>query len=65
MKKIVFVICGLLAATIVKGQEVIDNFQVGPYEVDYMGKGDVNFRLRKDIDLNEYYKIKKDYTNNK
>lgn len=60
MKKIVFVICGLLAATIVKGQEVIDNFQVGPYEVDYMGKGDVNFRLRKDIDLNEYYKIKKD-----
>lgn len=57
MKKIVFVLCGLLAATMANGQEVIDNFHIGPYEVDYMGKGDVNFRLRKDINLYEYFKI--------
>lgn len=60
MKKIVFVLCSLLAATMANGQEVIDNFHIGPYEVDYMGKGDVNFRLRKDINLYEYFKIKKD-----
>lgn len=43
-----------------KSQEVIDNFQVGPYEVDYMGKGDVNFRLKKNINLYEYFKLQKD-----
>mgnify|MGYP004519040601 FL=1 len=43
-----------------KSQEVIDNFQVGPYEVDYMGKGDANFRLKKNINLYEYFKLQKD-----
>ena len=43
-----------------KSQEVIDNFQVGPYEVDYMGKGDVNFRLKKNINLYEHFKLQKD-----
>ena len=43
-----------------KSQEVIDNFQVGPYEVDDMGKGDVNFRLKKNINLYEYFKLQKD-----
>lgn len=60
MKKIVLILCGILVATMVKSQIVIDNFQVGPYEVDYMGKGDVNFRLRKDVNLYEYFRLKKD-----
>ena len=50
----------LLHITMAKSQEVIDNFQVGPYEVDYMGKGDVNFRLKKNINLYEYFKLQKD-----
>lgn len=60
MKKIVLILCGMLVSTIAKSQNVIDNFQVGPYEVDYMGKGDVNFRLRKDVNLYEYFRLKKD-----
>lgn len=60
MRKIVFILCGVLVAAMAKGQVVTDNFQVGPYEVDYLGKGDVNFRLRKDVDLYEYFGLKKD-----
>lgn len=40
----------------------IDNFDVGPYEVDYKGKGDFKFRLRKDIDLYKYFNLEKDTT---
>ncbi|NPD91726.1 hypothetical protein [Xylanibacter muris] len=43
-----------------KSQAVIDNFTVGPYEVDYKGEGDVNFRLRKGVDLYKYFGLKKD-----
>ncbi|MGN0230383.1 MAG: hypothetical protein ACI4BH_11300 [Muribaculaceae bacterium] len=60
MKKIVVMLCGILAATTVKAQVVIDNFQVGPYEVDYIGKGDVNYRLKKGTNLYEYFGLKKD-----
>ena len=47
MRTFFLILCGLLTTTMAKSQEVIDNFQVGPYEVDYLGKGDVNFRCRK------------------
>lgn len=60
MRIFFLILCGLLATTMAKSQEVIDNFQVGPYEVDYMGKGDVNFRLKKNINLYEYFKLQKD-----
>lgn len=60
MKKIVLVLCGIFAATMAKSQAVIDNFTVGPYEVDYKGEGDVNFRLRKGVDLYKYFGLKKD-----
>lgn len=60
MKIFFLILCGLLTTTMAKSQEVIDNFQVGPYEVDYMGKGDVNFRLKKNINLYEYFKLQKD-----
>lgn len=60
MKKMLLVLCGIFAATMAKSQNVIDNFIVGPYEVDYKGEGDVNFRLRKGINLYEYFGLKKD-----
>lgn len=60
MRTFFLILCGLLTTTMANSQEVIDNFQVGPYEVDYMGKGDVNFRLNKNINLYEYFKLQKD-----
>ena len=60
MRTFFLILCGLLTTTMAKSQEVIDNFQVGPYEVDYMGKGDVNFRLKNNINLYEYFKLQKD-----
>lgn len=60
MKKIAFILCSVLAAVMAKGQVVTDNFQVGPYEVDYLGKGDVNFRLKKGVNLYEYFGLEKD-----
>lgn len=59
-KKTVLILCAVLATAMAKGQVVTDNFQVGPYEVDYLGKGDVNFRLRKGVNLYEYFGLKKD-----
>ncbi len=35
-------------------------FEVGPYEVEYKSIEDYRFRLRKGIDLYNYYKLKKD-----
>lgn len=40
----------------------VENFEVGPYEVDYKGAGDYKFRFRKGIDLYEYFGLKKDTT---
>lgn len=60
MRTFFLILCGLLTTTMGKSQEVIDNFQVGPYEVDYLGNGDVNFRLKKNINLYEYFKLQKD-----
>lgn len=60
MKKNVLILCGLLTATMAKSQTVIDHFSLGPYEVDYYGKGDFNYRMVKDVNLIEYFGIKKD-----
>ena len=60
MRTFFLILCGLLTTTLAKIQEVLDKCQVGPYEVDYMGKGDVNFRLKKNINLYEYFKLQKD-----
>jgi len=43
-------------------QTVIDNFNVGPYIVDYNGQGDVNYRLRDNINLYEFFELKMDTT---
>lgn len=60
MKKIILALCGLICTAMTNAQVVTDNFHVGPYEVDYLGKGDVNFRLKKGINLYEYFGLKKD-----
>lgn len=38
----------------------VDSFEVGPYEVEYKGSGDYRFRIRKGIDLYDYFDLKKD-----
>lgn len=50
----------LFVSVVTVNAQSVDNFYVGPYEVDYKGEGDFKFRLRKGIDLYEYYGLKKD-----
>lgn len=59
MKK--FIVSAILFVTGVTGYaQSVDNFVVGPYEVDYKGEGDFKFRLRKGVDLYEYFGLKRD-----
>ncbi len=58
MKRIAFLI--MWALSFVGVAQEVDNFDVGPYEVDYYGVGDFKFRLRPGIDLYKYYGLKKD-----
>lgn len=62
MKYLLSVILLLISLSGINAQNTVDNFNVGPYEVDYRGQGDINYRLRKGIDLYEYYGLKKDTT---
>ncbi len=52
-------IAGIITCT---AQTAIDNFNVGPYIVDYNGQGDVNYRLRDNINLYEFFELKMDTT---
>lgn len=61
MKKILSLVAFLTLSVGGFAQDV-DNFEVGPYEVDYKGSGDYKFRLRKGVDLYEYFGLKKDTT---
>lgn len=62
MKRFLF-ICALIAGFItVKSQNVIDNFTIGPYIVDYKGDGNVKYRLRDNINLYEYFDLSRDTT---
>ena len=61
MKKFLSLVAFLTIAVVAVAQNV-DNFEVGPYEVVYKGSGDYKFRLRKGIDLYEYFGLKKDTT---
>lgn len=60
MKKILLVISMLFCISYVNAQNEGDDFNVGPYEVYYKGQGDVNYRIRKGVDLYEYFGLKKD-----
>ena len=58
-----FFLCALIAGVIAaKAQTDVDNFNVGPYVVDYNGKGDVKYRLRDNINLYEFFELKMDTT---
>lgn len=59
MKRVVFLISLFVAALTGVAQEV-DNFDVGPYEVDYRGEGDFKYRLRRGVDLYDYFGLKRD-----
>lgn len=62
MKKIL-ALCAFIIGILSSGaQTVIDNFMVGPYVVDYIGQGDVKFRLRDNINLYEFFELQKDTT---
>lgn len=62
MKKLL-ILCVMLVGIITgSAQTVIDNFNVGPYIVDYNGQGDVKYRLRDNINLYEFFELKMDTT---
>jgi hypothetical protein len=60
MKNILLAVLLILGISITKAQSRVENFNVGPYEVDYKGPGDINYRLRKGINLFEFYGLEKD-----
>ncbi len=56
-----FIVLAILSVSTIAGySQNVDNFEVGPYEVDYKGEGDFKSRLRPDIDLYEYFGLKRD-----
>ncbi len=60
MKK-VLLICALFAGILpCAAQTTIDHFNVGPYVVDYNGKGNIRYRLSDNVDLYEYFELSKD-----
>lgn len=59
MRKLIAFVLFVLVSTAGMAQDV-DNFEVGPYEVEYKGPGDFKSRLRRDVDLYKYYNLKKD-----
>lgn len=62
MKKFL-ILCAFMAGMLTSwAQTAIDNFTVGPYVVDYSGPGDVKYRLRDNIDLYEFFELKRDTT---
>lgn len=60
MKKIMFV--AVFCLTAVSANAQVDNFEVGPYEVEYQKYGDYKYRLQKDVDLYKFFNLKKDTT---
>ena len=59
MKKI-FSIAALLVLSVTGFAQNEVYFEVGPYEVEYKSVEDYRFRLRKGVDLYDYFKLKKD-----
>lgn len=60
MKKLILIAALFLANIAIGFAQNVENFDVGPYEVDYKGEGDIKYRLRKGIDLYEYFGLKRD-----
>jgi len=62
MKKLLTLCVMLVGIFTCSAQTVIDNFNVGPYIVDYNGQGDVKYRLRDNINLYEFFELQMDTT---
>lgn len=62
MRKLFLLFATIVASITCVAQTPVDNFIVGPYVVDYLGQGDVKYRLRDNIDLYKYFGLKKDTT---
>lgn len=62
MKRLLSIIACMTTIMLVNAQSVVDNFVVGPYIVEYSDQGDVKYRLREDVNLYEYFELKKDTT---
>lgn len=62
MKHFFFLFAIIAGAITANAQTAVDNFNVGPYVVYYNGQGDVRYRLRDNVDLYEFFELKKDTT---
>lgn len=60
MKRFIYFCAMVLGMITCSAQTVIETFNVGPYIVDYKGQGDVNYRLRDNINLFEFFELEKD-----
>lgn len=59
----IFLLFAVIAGTLCGNAQInVDNFTVGPYSVDYLGPGDVRYRLRDDVDLYDFFELQKDTT---
>ncbi|MGN0236875.1 MAG: hypothetical protein ACI4AK_02125 [Lepagella sp.] len=62
MKKILTIFALLGSIYTCLAQNEVDNFEVGPYEVEYTGPGIVKYRIRDNINLYDYYELMRDTT---
>lgn len=60
MRKVLLIVAMLMSIFIINAQNAEDQFEVGPYEVEYNGVGDYNVRMKKGVDLYEYFGLKRD-----
>lgn len=59
--KQILILCAFLAGFLSSAaQTVISHFTVGPYDVDYLGEGEVKYRLGDNIDLYDYFELQRD-----
>lgn len=60
MKKLTFLCATMLCHFAANSQTLIEKFEVGPYNVEYHGEDDVRYRLKENVDLYEYFELKRD-----
>lgn len=60
MHRLFLFVVMLTCIVAVEAQNVEDQFEVGPYDVEYNGVGDYNVRMKKGVDLYEFFGLKRD-----
>lgn len=63
MRKLIITAC-FAAIALAGSSQIVHKFHVGPYEVNYLNRDEYDFKLRENIDLNEYFGLAKDTTIN-